>query len=62
MARNRQFNPALTGVDYITKCLSEPDSGDVYEFDKFGLKSCELALSKARLRNAKRACDRRRRC
>lgn len=62
MARMRQFNPALTGVDYITKCLSGADGGDLYEFDKFGLKSCELTLSKALLRNAKRACDRRRRC
>ncbi len=62
MARIRIFNPALTGVGYITECLSEPGSGDLYEFDKFGLKSCELTLSKALLRNAKRACDRRRRC
>jgi hypothetical protein len=62
MARVRQFNPALTGVGYITGCLSEPDGGDLYEFDKFGLKSCELMLSKALLRNAKWACDRRRRC
>jgi hypothetical protein len=30
-------------------------------FDKFGLKSCELTLSKTLLTNAKRACDRRRR-
>ena len=42
--------------------MSGPDSGDLYQFDKFGLKSCELTLSKALLRNAKRACDRRRRC
>lgn len=62
MARVRQFNPALTGVGYVTKCLSESDGGDLYEFDKFGFKSCELMLSKALLRVAKRACDRRRRC
>jgi len=61
MVRIWQFNPALTGVGYITKCLSGPDGGNLYEFDKFGLKSCELRLSKA-LRNAKPACDRRRRC
>lgn len=29
MARIRQFNPALTGVGYITKCLSGPDGGDL---------------------------------
>ena len=51
MARIRRFNPALTGVDYITECLSEPGKGDLYEFDKFGLKSCELTLSKALLRS-----------
>jgi hypothetical protein len=62
MARIRKFNPALTSVGYITECLSEAGNGDLYEFDKFGLKSCELTLSKALLRNAKRACDRRRRC
>jgi hypothetical protein len=44
-------NPALTGVGYITECLSEPGSGDLYAFDKFGLKSCELALSKALMRS-----------
>src|SRR5215471_12426775 len=49
---------ALTGLGYITKCLSGPDGGDLDEFDKFGLKSCELTLSKALLRSAKRACDR----
>ena len=57
-----KFNSALTGVSYITKCLSESDGGDLYELDKFGLKSCELTLSKALLINAKRACDRRRLC
>ncbi len=51
MARIRKFNPALTGVDYITECLSEPGNGDLYEFDRFGLKSCELTLSKALLRS-----------
>lgn len=62
MARIRKFNPSLTGVGYITKCLSEPDGGDLYELNKFGLKSCELTLSKALLLNARRACDRRRLC
>jgi len=38
-------------VDYITERLSEPGKGDLYEFDKFGLKSCELTLSKALLRS-----------
>lgn len=52
MARIRKFNPSLTGVDYITKCLSEPDGGDLYELGKFGLKSCELTLSKPLLGNA----------
>ena len=62
MARVRKFDPSLTGVDYVTKCLSGPDGGDLYELDKFGLKSCELTLSKALLINAKRACDKRRLC
>jgi hypothetical protein len=62
MARIRKFDPSLTGVDYVTKCLSGPDGGDLYELDKFGLKSCELTLSKALLVNAKRACDKRRLC
>jgi hypothetical protein len=61
MARVRKFDPSLTGVDYVAKCLSGPDGGDLYELDKFGLKSCELTLSKALLINAKRACDKRRR-
>jgi hypothetical protein len=62
MARIRTYNPALTGLGYITECLSEQNGGDLYELDNFGLKSCELTLSRALLRKAKRACDRRHRC
>jgi hypothetical protein len=62
MARIRTYNPALTGLGYITECLSEQNGGDLYELDNFGLKSRELTLSKALLRKAKRACDRRQRC
>ena len=62
MARMRPFDPSLTGVDYIVKCLHGTFGGDLYELDKFGLESCELTLSKALLLNAKRACDKRRLC
>lgn len=38
MARIRRFDPSLTGLDYITKCMSRPDGGDLYEFEKFRAK------------------------
>jgi hypothetical protein len=45
MARIRLFDPALNGVDYVTKCLCL-SGADAYESAKFGCKSSGLILSK----------------
>jgi hypothetical protein len=47
-ARVSEFNPALNGVDYITKCLGhELNGADCYESAKFGGGTCDLMLSRA---------------
>ncbi len=61
MAEVRLFDPALNGVDYISKCLGY-SGADSYESAKFGSNSSEVMLSKGGLALLDRAIreDRRR--
>lgn len=56
-SRNHIFNPALNGVEYITKCLSAPNAaqpvssgGDYYEGEKFSHGGAEVTLSNSLVR------------
>jgi len=46
MARVRLFDPALSGVGYVTKCLGM-SGADAYESSKFDARSSGLMLSKS---------------
>jgi len=46
-AQVRIFDPRLSGVDYIAKCLGyQLDGADVYESAKFGMDGRELVYSR----------------
>lgn len=54
-SRNHLFNPALNGVEYVTKCLSGSAlvgsvGGDFYESSKFGSARSEVTLSNSLVR------------
>jgi len=47
-AQIRIFDPRLSGVDYVAKCLGyQLDGADVYESAKFGMDGRELMYSRA---------------
>ena len=47
-AQVRIFDPRLSGVDYVAKCLGYgSDGADVYESAKFGMDGRELMYSRA---------------
>lgn len=53
-SRNHIFDPGLSGVEYVTKCLSSVagggPGGDFYEGSKFALRSSEVTLANSVVR------------